>query len=154
MRVARNATVHLGSLSSIKGPSGEARYVSWCPASRGRTGRATAGTVSEALADQITCRACWRTAPADALRRAQDTAAQLTAAQQLSHAQPPSCYPIALVAPAAGEAGDPRPAELRDNTFGRRTVQVVYCDSRTAAWVARHRILGPAPASPEATTAP
>lgn len=81
MRVGDNATVHLGSLSSIKGPQGEPRYVSWCPASQGRDGVTT--TVGEALADQITCRRCLSTAPTDALQRARTTA-EAVADQQIA----------------------------------------------------------------------
>jgi PAS domain-containing protein len=73
-RVGAGKVVHLGHLSSQKGPNGEPRYVSWCPASQGRDG---AITVGEALTEQIICRRCLRSGPAEAIQRANEHASQL-----------------------------------------------------------------------------
>jgi hypothetical protein len=72
VRVGRGKEIHLGSLSSVKGPNGEPRYTSWCPAGRARLEKAA--TVGEAVAEEITCKSCKRQAPADALERAAATA--------------------------------------------------------------------------------
>lgn len=52
--------------------------------------------------------------------------------------------PLVLVAPAVA-GGEPAEAEVWVDEPGRRTVKVVYTASRTGAWVARGRILGPVP---------
>jgi len=72
VRVGRGKEIHLGSLSGVKGPNGEPRYTSWCPAGRARLEKAA--TVGEALAEEITCKSCKRQAPADALEWAAATA--------------------------------------------------------------------------------
>jgi hypothetical protein len=71
VRIGNGKEVHLGHLSSIKGPNGEPRYCSYCPASRVRMDKTVAG---EAIAEEITCKSCQRQAGAEALERAAETA--------------------------------------------------------------------------------
>lgn len=71
VRIGNGKEVHLGHLSSIKGPNGEPRYCSYCPASRVRRDKTVAG---EAIAEEITCKSCKRQGSAEALERAAATA--------------------------------------------------------------------------------
>lgn len=61
--------------------------------------------------------------------------------------QPGSPHPIVLVSSAV-PGQRPARAEVWEDDGKNTVVKVVYCDSRTGAWVARKRILGPA--EPEA----
>jgi hypothetical protein len=95
VRVGKGKEVHLGSLSWVKGPNGEPRYVSYCPAGRARLEKPV--TVGEAVAEDVTCKSCKRQADAEALQRAADAAQAIRAAAQIeadganpgSAAQPP-----------------------------------------------------------------
>jgi hypothetical protein len=53
--------------------------------------------------------------------------------------------PARLVVLVSVPDGNPKRAELWDDNASDTTVQVVYCDSRSSAYVARKRIIGPAP---------
>ena len=57
----------------------------------------------------------------------------------------PDAVPSRLVVLVSVLDGDPKRAELWDDNASTTTVQVVYCDSRRSAYVARNRIVGPAP---------
>lgn len=57
--------------------------------------------------------------------------------------QPGTDHPIVLVASAL-PGQPPARAEVWEDDGKNTVVKVVYCDSRTGAWVARKRILGPA----------
>ena len=80
VRIGKGVKVHLGHLSSIKGPNGEPRYCSWCPASAGRDGGPY--TAGEAVAEAVDCRSCQRQAGAEPMERAAATAAAMTRAAE------------------------------------------------------------------------
>lgn len=81
VRIGKGVKVHLGHLSSIKGPNGEPRYCSYCPASAGRDGAPF--TAGEAITEEIDCRSCQRQASAEALQRAADAAQAARTVEQI-----------------------------------------------------------------------